>query len=80
MRRLRLFGGGDELRDSLGYSMTVLAWFIYGSKLLCAIWPTPGGIRNHLTGMALVRMRFSSRPKLQYSSNKLHHFRCTSYV
>jgi hypothetical protein len=31
MRGLRLFGGGDELRDSLGYSMTVLAWFIHGS-------------------------------------------------
>ena len=34
MRRLRLFGGGDESRDNLGYSMTVLAWFIHGSESL----------------------------------------------
>ncbi|KAH9952869.1 hypothetical protein BGW80DRAFT_570485 [Lactifluus volemus] len=33
-RKLRLFGGGDELRDSLGYSMTVLAWFIHGTESL----------------------------------------------
>jgi hypothetical protein len=76
MRGLRLFGGGDELRDSLGYSMTVLAWFIYGSKLLCNLANT----RWNQKGMAFVRIIFSSRPKLQYSSNKLHHFRCTSYV
>jgi len=55
MRRLTLFGGGDELRDSLGYSMTVLAWFIHGSESLCTIWPTPDGAGNQLTGMGFVK-------------------------